>query len=160
MYRVIRPTLGSTLATSLMLVLASMLFYYLTLDALRVSSQPGRPPTPPTHELMPPGAHWVGGFLKFLPVGAVWSMLVVVPALFIATRKSAMTARRRIVSYALVAAIAGTILVVHQMRAGNIPAHWTMGVVFALGAVIGVVGIGIADCLLQPNTSLERTRER
>ena len=161
MHRVVKPAIGSTLLTSVMLVLASILFHYLSVESLRVPGSIRQYVVDPfvwsTSEML---QYRAKEFFSFLPLSAVWSIGVVVPVLLLAARQGATPARQRAWALVAVAVVGGACVLSHQVAVGNVPGTWRGEIAFSVGALIGLAGAAVATWLLPPNTSLERTLER
>ena len=87
---------------------------------------------------------------------AMWAAIVVVPAILVARHFLSGRWSSRLVAFGVVAATSALAFAFQWSPAGP----WPEGLTLGIGGTIGLVCASIADALLPPNTSLERTRGR
>jgi hypothetical protein len=147
-----------------MLVVGSLLFHFLAVQALRVPNAPFRPLGQRIMDSfawssVELASYCVRMFVTYLPLAASWTALVVLPVFLMTRRHVVPVPYQRVSSYAIVVAITATAALIHQTVVGNIGESIGSSVALGFGGAIGLVAVGIADLLLPPNKSLERTRE-
>jgi len=88
-------------------------------------------------------------------LGAVWTAVVVLPIVLIARRILSYRWASRLLAVAIVGVLSALVCLTQWSPGGP----WTTSLICAIGGVIGLVLVAIADRQMPPNKSLERTRE-
>jgi hypothetical protein len=87
-------------------------------------------------------------------LGAIWTAVVVVPAILVARHFLSGRWSSRLVSFGFLCAVSA-LFFAFRWAAGP----WSQSLIFGIGGCIGLVCAAIAEMQMPPNTSLERTRE-
>jgi len=93
--------------------------------------------------------------LTSLAQGLIWASLVIVPGASAAKRLSS-RASIRLMAVAVVVVLSSVAFCGFR----TIHSFAPLAAFLMIGGVIGLAGIGVALCVMPPNKSLERTRER
>jgi hypothetical protein len=163
--RLVKSFVGAATATSAMIVIGSLLIHFLSVQALRVPNASYRSLAQRIADSFAGGSsgdlmsYCIHTFVTHLPLAAGWAAIVVLPVLLVSRHQVAPTPYRRASSYAIVIAIAAMAVLIYQGVVGDIEKSTINYVRVGFAGANGLVGAIVADLLLPPNKSLERTRD-